>query len=103
VKLPRRAFLHLAAGVAWLPALARFAWAQTYPSRPVHWIVGFTPAGGNDIVARLMGQWLSVGQSFVIEQARPQAWPHDAPVKSSFVRAARASAGVMSAADPHRT
>jgi tripartite-type tricarboxylate transporter receptor subunit TctC len=48
-------------GRAWLPTLARFAWAQTYPSRPVHWIVGFTPAGGNDIVARLMGQWLSVG------------------------------------------
>jgi tripartite-type tricarboxylate transporter receptor subunit TctC len=74
VKLPRRAFLHLAAGVAWLPALARFAWAQTYPSRPVHWIVGFTPAGGNDIVARLMGQWLSerLGQSFVIEN-RPGA------------------------------
>ena len=69
MKLPRRAFLHLAAGVAWLPALARFAWAQTYPTRPVHWIVGFTPAGGNDIVARLMGHWLSerLGQSFVIE------------------------------------
>jgi tripartite-type tricarboxylate transporter receptor subunit TctC len=50
------------------------AWAQAYPTRPVHWIVGFTPAGGNDIVARLMGQWLSerLGQPFVIEN-RPGA------------------------------
>jgi len=74
MKLPRRAFLQLATGIAALPAVARFAWAETYPSRPVHWIVGFTPAGGNDIVARLMGQWLSeqLGQPFVIEN-RPGA------------------------------
>jgi tripartite-type tricarboxylate transporter receptor subunit TctC len=74
VKLPRRTFLHLAAGAAALSALTRFANAQAYPSRPVHWIVGFTPAGGNDIVARLMGQWLSerLGQPFVIEN-RPGA------------------------------
>jgi tripartite-type tricarboxylate transporter receptor subunit TctC len=74
MKLPRRAFLHLTTGIAALPAVARFAWAETYPSRPVHWIVGFTPAGGNDIVARLMGQWLSerLGQPFVIEN-RPGA------------------------------
>jgi tripartite-type tricarboxylate transporter receptor subunit TctC len=74
MKLPRRAFLHVAAGISALPAVARFACAQTYPSRPVHWIVGFTPAGGNDIVARLMGQWLSerLGQPFVIEN-RPGA------------------------------
>jgi tripartite-type tricarboxylate transporter receptor subunit TctC len=74
MRLPRRAFLHLATGIAALPAVMHFAWAETYPSRPVHWIVGFTPAGGNDIVARLMGQWLSerLGQPFVIEN-RPGA------------------------------
>jgi tripartite-type tricarboxylate transporter receptor subunit TctC len=74
MKLPRRRFLHLAAGAAAVPAASRFAWAQAYPSRPVRWIVGFTPAGGNDIVARLMGQWLSdrLGQPFVIEN-RPGA------------------------------
>src|SRR5262249_5373833 len=74
LKLPRRAFLRLAAGAAALPAVSRITWAQTYPSRPVHWIVGFTPAGGNDIVARLMGQWLSerLGQPLVI-QNRPGA------------------------------
>jgi len=59
MKFPRRNFLHLAAGAAALPAVTRIAWAQTYPSRPVHVIVGF-PAGNNiDIVARLIGQWLS--------------------------------------------
>ena len=70
----RRDFLQTAAGVAVLPALARVAWAQAYPSRPVRWIVGFAPGGGNDIVARLMGQWLSerLGQPFVIEN-RPGA------------------------------
>jgi tripartite-type tricarboxylate transporter receptor subunit TctC len=70
----RRQFLRLAAGAAALPAMPCLAWAQAYPSRPVHWIVGFTPAGGNDIVARLMGQWLSerLGQPFVIEN-RPGA------------------------------
>jgi tripartite-type tricarboxylate transporter receptor subunit TctC len=74
MKLPRRKFLHLAAGAAALPTVSRFAWAQTYPSRPVRLIVGFAPGGGNDIVARLMGQWLSehLGQPFVIEN-RPGA------------------------------
>src|SRR5262245_21500346 len=70
MKLPhRRQFLHLAAGAAALSAVSRFAWAQTYPSRPVRIIVGFAPAGGTDIVARLIGQWLSerLGQQFVIE------------------------------------
>jgi tripartite-type tricarboxylate transporter receptor subunit TctC len=69
MKLPRRQFLHLAAGAAALSALWRIASALDYPSRPVRWIVGFAPGGGNDIVARLMGQWLSerLGQSFVIE------------------------------------
>jgi tripartite-type tricarboxylate transporter receptor subunit TctC len=70
MKLPRRNFLHLAAGAAALPAVSRVARAQAYPSRPVRLIVGF-PAGGSasDIVARLMGQWLSerLGQQFVVE------------------------------------
>jgi tripartite-type tricarboxylate transporter receptor subunit TctC len=74
MKLPRRQFLHLAAGAAALPAVSRIGWAQAYPTRPVHIVVGFAPAGGNDVVARLLGQWLSerLGQSFVIEN-RPGA------------------------------
>ncbi len=74
MKLPRRQFLQLAAGVSALPLFPRIATAQTYPSRPVRWIVGFAPGGGNDIVARLMGQWLSerTGQAFIIEN-RPGA------------------------------
>src|ERR1700752_1356377 len=74
MKLPRRQFLHLAAGVAALPALSRVAWAQAYPTRPVG-LVGPATAGGSlDISARLMGQWLSerLGQPFVIEN-RPGA------------------------------
>jgi len=69
MKLPRRNFLHLAAGAAALPAVSRIARAQAYPTRPVRWIVGFAPGGGNDIVARLMGQWLSerLGQPFIID------------------------------------
>lgn len=60
---------HLAAAVVALPMLARQAGAQAWPSRPVRWVVGYAPGGGNDIVARLMGQWLSdrMGQTFVIE------------------------------------
>ena len=74
MKLPRRDFLHLAAGAVALPATSRFAWAQAYPTKPVRWIVGFAAGGGNDIVARLMGQWLSerTGQQFFIEN-RPGA------------------------------
>jgi tripartite-type tricarboxylate transporter receptor subunit TctC len=74
MKLPRRSFLHLAAVAAALPAMSRIARAQAYPTRPVRWIVGFAPGGGVDIVARLMGQWLSerFGQQFVIEN-RPGA------------------------------
>lgn len=69
MKLPRRTFLHLAAGAAALPEVSRLAWAETFPSRPVHCIVGFPAGGPNDIVARLIGQWLSerFGQQFVIE------------------------------------
>jgi tripartite-type tricarboxylate transporter receptor subunit TctC len=69
MKLPRRQFLHLAAGAATLPAASRFAWAQAYPTRPVRLVVGFAASGGNDIVARLLGQWLSerLGQPFVID------------------------------------
>ena len=74
MKFPRRQFLRLAAGTAVLPALSRFTWAQTYPSRPVRIIVGFAAGGPNDILARLVGQWLSerLGQPFVIEN-RPGA------------------------------
>ena len=70
----RRQFLHLAAGVAALPAVSRITWAQTYPARPVRLVVGFAPGAANDILARLMGQWLSerLGQPFVIEN-RPGA------------------------------
>ncbi len=69
MKLLRRQFLHLAAGAAALPAVSRFAWAQTYPTRPVRIVVGFAAGGAPDILARLFGQWLSdrLGQPFVIE------------------------------------
>ena len=75
MKLPRRRqFLHLAAGAAALPTVSRATWAQTYPSRPVRIVVGFAAGGAADIIARLMGQWLSerLGQPFVIE-SRPGA------------------------------
>ena len=69
MKLPRRNFLHLAAGAAALPLKSRFAWAQAYPARPVRLIVPIAPAGGGDILARLMGQWLSerLGQQFIVD------------------------------------
>src|SRR5262245_27434651 len=74
MKLARRTFLRLAAGAAGLPVLPRIAWTQTYPSRPVRIIVGFAPGGSVDLLARLIGQWLSerLGQQFVVEN-RPGA------------------------------
>src|SRR5215510_16253559 len=72
--LPRREFLHLAAGAAVLPTVSRTAWAQAYPTRPVRVIVGFPAGGGADINARPIAQWLSerLGQQFIIEN-RPGA------------------------------
>jgi tripartite-type tricarboxylate transporter receptor subunit TctC len=74
VNLPRRRFLHLAAGAAALPVISRVAWAQTYPVRPVRWVVGYPAGGSADIVARLIGQYLTekLGQPFVMEN-RPGA------------------------------
>jgi tripartite-type tricarboxylate transporter receptor subunit TctC len=69
MKFPRRTFLHLAAGAAALPTLPRVARAQAYPMRPVRLIVGYAAAGGTDIVARLIAQWLSerLGRPFIVE------------------------------------
>jgi tripartite-type tricarboxylate transporter receptor subunit TctC len=69
MKLPRRTFVHLLAGAAALPAVSRIAWGQAYPSRPVRIVAPLAAGGSSDIVARLIGQWLSerLGQSFVVE------------------------------------
>src|SRR3984893_11024269 len=72
MKLPRRQFLHLAAGVAALPALSRTAASQAYPSQSVRLIIGYSPGGSADMTARLLGHWLSerLGQSVIVE-SRP--------------------------------
>jgi tripartite-type tricarboxylate transporter receptor subunit TctC len=69
MNFPRRRFLQLAGAAAAAPILPRIAWAQAYPARPVRWIVGFPAGQGADIMARLMGQWLSerLGQPFIID------------------------------------
>ena len=89
MKLPRRNFLHLVAGAAALPAVPRIARAQAYPTRPVRIIVGFPPGGGSDILARLMGQWLSErlfesgGRGFESLRAR-QFSPRRVPAASNL-------------------
>src|ERR1700733_6507029 len=69
MRIHRRRFLNLAAGVAALPAVSRVAMADTYPARPVHFIVPQAAASSSDITARLVGQWLSdhLGQQFVVD------------------------------------
>ena len=72
MKLPRRRFLYLAAGAAGLPVVPRISRAQSYPTRPVRWIVGYPPGGGADTVTRILGQWLSerLGQQVIIQTGR---------------------------------
>ena len=69
MKTPRRRFLQVTASAIALPAVSRRAFALDYPTRPIHWIIGFPPGGGADIVGRIMGAWLSerLGQQIVIE------------------------------------
>ena len=69
MKLPRRQFLLLAAGAAALPAMSRITAAQSYPTRPVHLVVGYPPGGAPDIVSRLIAEWLSerLDQQFIVD------------------------------------
>jgi tripartite-type tricarboxylate transporter receptor subunit TctC len=69
MKLPRRQFLSLAAGAATLPLVARIATAQAYPTRPIRIVVGYPAGGSTDLVARIVGQWVSerLGQPILIE------------------------------------
>src|SRR6516165_430711 len=102
MKLPRRRqFLHLAAGAAALPAASRFARAQTYPTRPVRIIVGFPAGGGVDILARLIGRWLSerLGQPFVIEN-QPVVPSFPAKTVPEFIAYANANPGKINMASP---
>ena len=101
MKLQRRQLLHLAAGAAALPAMSRIARAQAYPSRSVHWIVGFPPGGATGIIARLMGQWLSerLGQSFVIDN-RPGAGSNIGTEAVAHAPADGYTVLMMSAAQP---
>ena len=87
MKLPRRRFLRLAAGAAAIPAVSRIAKAQTYPSRPVRLIVGFGAGSASDIVARLLGEWLSerLSQQFIIEN-RPGAGSNTATATGARLR-----------------
>jgi tripartite-type tricarboxylate transporter receptor subunit TctC len=101
MKLPhRRRFLHLAAGAVALPAMQRFAWAQVYPWRPVRIVVGLTAGSASDIVARLVGQWLSerLGQQFVVEN-RPGAGTNIAA--EAVVRSAPDGYTLLLAASPN--
>jgi tripartite-type tricarboxylate transporter receptor subunit TctC len=100
MKLPRRQFLRLAAGAAALPAVSRIAWAQTYPARPVRIVVGLTAGSASDIVARLMGQWLSerLGQQFIVEN-RPGAGTNIAA--EAVVRSAPDGYTLLLAASPN--
>ncbi len=86
MKLPRRKFLHLAATATALQAVPRLARAQTYPTRPLRWIVGFPPGGGADTVVRIMVPWLSerLGQPVIIEH-RPGPVP-TSPFKRWSIR-----------------
>jgi tripartite-type tricarboxylate transporter receptor subunit TctC len=100
MKLPRRNFLHLAAGAAALPAVSRLAWAQAYPTRPVRIVVGLTAGSASDIVARLVGQWLSerLGQQFIVEN-RPGAGTNIAA--EAVVRSAPDGYTLLLAASPN--
>jgi len=81
MNLSRRRFLHLASGAVALPTISRIAKAQSYPSRPVRLIVGFTPGGPTDIAARLIGQWLSerLGQPFFTQTFNFAVCSHRVP------------------------
>jgi tripartite-type tricarboxylate transporter receptor subunit TctC len=74
MKIQRRQFLHLTAGAVAMPAVSRIAWAQTYPTRPVHSIVTFAPGGGLDVVARLTMQSLSerLGHPFIVRRFKSE-------------------------------